>query len=217
MNGSSTMMNCKGPNRWTMALPSRTISTRGTPPRPLPHLLRAFYTHDRTRGAFGKPSSSNERPFDGRSFGRTARQLRLWRVSARPGSGHPTSAGRPFGRGGVSHRRRQVAVLPIARAAAAGRDAGRLAADRPDEGSDRRPRRARHRRSPARFHAHPGRAPRGHATGAGRRAAAACTWRPNDFRTSVSAKRCGTSTCRCSRSTRPTASRNGGTTFGPTI
>ena len=51
------------------------------------------------------------------------------------------------GGGRLSHRRRQIALLPVARPAAAGPDAGRLAADRPDEGPDRRPGGPRHRRA----------------------------------------------------------------------
>ena len=70
----------------------------------------------------------------------------LWirRLQAGPGSRDRAPAGRPIGGGRVSHRRRQVALLPIAGAGAAGPDAGGLAADCPDERPDRCPCRPRH-------------------------------------------------------------------------
>ena len=57
--------------------------------------------------------------------------------------------GRPADARGDADRRRQVALLPAAGAAAAGHDARRLAADRADEGPVRQAARARHRRGAA--------------------------------------------------------------------
>jgi ATP-dependent DNA helicase RecQ len=64
---------------------------------------------------------------------------------ARPGGGHRARAGRPAHAGGDAHRRRQVAVLPAAGAAARRPHGGGLAADRADEGPVRVAARARHR------------------------------------------------------------------------
>ena len=103
---------------------------------------------------------------------RAGRAVRLHGIQAGTRGSHRAPAGRAVGRGRVSDRRRQVAVLPDSGLAAARADAGRLAADRPDEGPDRRPDRPRHRRPAARFDLESRRVPHGDGRGPLGRAAA---------------------------------------------
>ncbi len=78
-----------------------------------------------------------------------APDLRPQAPARRPGCRHRQRHGRHADARGDADRRRQVALLPAARAAAAGHDARRLAADRAHEGPVRQAARARRRRGPA--------------------------------------------------------------------
>ena len=82
----------------------------------------------------GQPGDAQPRPQDA---GAAAVGVRPGRAPARPARRDRFGAVRPQHPGGDADRRRQVALLPAARAPAAGHDGGRLAADRADEGPGR--------------------------------------------------------------------------------
>ena len=110
----------------------------------------------------------------------------LERVPPGPGRGDRGAARGPQRARGVPHRVGQEPLLPAAGAAAGRRDGGRLAADRADEGSDRRAR--RHRRAGGAASTRASRwtscatSPRG----CGAASCACSTWRPSASTTSAS-------------------------------
>ena len=86
--------------------------------------------------------------------------VRLQLVPAGPGAGRRSASRRPLGTRRVSHRSRQEPLLSAAGPDARRRHRRRLAADCPDEGSDRRPRPPGSRRGTARFEHRAGRGTR---------------------------------------------------------
>ena len=161
-----------------------------------------------------RSNSSSSRRLARAPVAPAARHLRPQAPARRPGGGRSTHvmAG-DADAGDHADRRRQVAVLPAARAAPAGHDARRLAADRADEGPVRQAARARRRRRAAQQRA---RAPT-RATRPSRRSPRArrrsSSRRPSGWPTPhfLDALR-GASGRACSSSTRRTASRSGATT-----
>ena len=128
------------------------------------------------------------------------------------GAGCRRTPRRTLGARRVPHGRREEPLLSAPRPDARRRHRRRLASDRADEGSDRRPRSAGRRRSAARFEHRAG-TRRATSPTVSAQAASSCSTSPRSgSTTSGSSPSWRTRRSRCSPSTRPTASPSGATT-----